>query len=162
MKIQSDQQLAALASGNVDAALPDAVFGLQAANAGQVNILATGDDFIHYPWTLLQARKSWIQKNLDAAKGYVAAVDEAIKFINDPANKQKVIDDVVAESNGSAKPETVAAAYGLVVKTPNYFTSTLDRSTVETGVRAVMKTGAIKSASDINIDAYLSGMDLVK
>jgi NitT/TauT family transport system substrate-binding protein len=162
VKIPSEQQLASLASGNIDAAVPDEVFALQASKAGEVKLLAKSEDYSQYPWTLLHAQRSWIQQNLEAAKGYVAAVDEAIKFILNTANKDKVIADVIAESGGAAERATVEPAYDLVVATPNYYSDKLDASIMEFAKQALIFNGALEANKTVDIPKYLSGLTLVK
>jgi ABC-type nitrate/sulfonate/bicarbonate transport system substrate-binding protein len=124
--------------------------------------LAKSEDFSQYPWTLLHARRSWIEQNLDAAKGYVAAIDDAEKFILDTANKDKVIADVIAESGGAAERTTVEPAYDLVVKTPNYYSSSLDASIMEFAKQALIFNGALDANKTVDIAKYLSGITLVK
>jgi NitT/TauT family transport system substrate-binding protein len=162
VKIPSEQQLASLASGNIDAALPDEVFALQASNAGEVKLLAKSEDFSQYPWTLLHARRSWIEQNLDAAKGYVAAIDDAVKFILNTANKEKVITDIIEEAGGAAERATIEPAYDLVVKTPNYYSGTLDASIMEFAKQALIFNSALEANKTVDIAKYLSGITLVK
>jgi NitT/TauT family transport system substrate-binding protein len=162
VKVASDQQLAAIASGNVDAALPDEVFAVQASDAGEVTLLADSADFDPYPWTLLHARKAWMEENPDAAKAYAEAIDEAIEFIMDTANREAVVTDVVEESGGAAQRETIEVSYDLVTSTPDYYTTTLDPDVAATAIDALEFLGALDASDPVDIEAYLSGLSLVQ
>lgn len=78
--------------------------------SAKVRVLATPAQLPPYPWNVAQASKVWAAGHSSEVVGYIRAVQQAMHFIVDPANKSKVIKDVVALGQGLL-PSTVTNTY---------------------------------------------------
>jgi ABC-type nitrate/sulfonate/bicarbonate transport system substrate-binding protein len=161
VKINEEHMLPAIDSGRIAAAAGlDEVLAYTASLTGNYTILATPEDLGTFPWTILQTRRTWLEENPDAARAYVEAVFEGVQFILDPANKDQVVEDVVAESEGAVDATSMADAFDLVVSTPNYYSSApLTVADVEPALEALVFEGFLPEGAEVDLEAYLA-MDL--
>lgn len=102
-----------LENGEIDGGMFDQGFLLEAERSGDFNVLATPEDLGVYPWNVVQTTRTFAEANPDAVVGFVRALQRAMLFIQDPANRDVVIEAVAAEGEGPAEVEaTYEAAAG--------------------------------------------------
>jgi NitT/TauT family transport system substrate-binding protein len=156
VRIGEAQILPAIDSGHVAAASLDEALAFKASKTGNYTVLAESEDFGPYPWAILHAERSWIEENPAAARGYVEAVYEAVQFILDPANKEQVVQDIVAESEGGADQASVEDAYDLVLSRPEtYRTTPLTVADVEPAAEALRFAGEQGEIGQPDLQRYL-------
>jgi len=99
----TQDRLAALMSGGADAAIlyPPATF-----RAGAQGFTYLGDIQPHlkdFPFTVWAANTDWAAKNRPALLSYVKAYGRAVRWLYDPANKEKAVDILVKYSRQDRK-----------------------------------------------------------
>jgi NitT/TauT family transport system substrate-binding protein len=90
--------LAQLDAGQIDGGMFDQGL-LREAEAGEIagaSVLVEPAELGVYPWNTLQTTRSWAEEHPEEAAGFVRAIQRAMDFIRDPANKDAVIEAVVA------------------------------------------------------------------
>jgi ABC-type nitrate/sulfonate/bicarbonate transport system substrate-binding protein len=102
--------IAQLEQGEIAAGMFDQGFVLESQQTGKFNVLAEPSDLGSYPWNTIQTTRSFADDHPEAITGFIRAVVEAMHFIQDPANRQQVIDDVLATGEGLTE-EDVTATY---------------------------------------------------
>lgn len=85
-------RFAALVSGGVDAAIlyPPATF--RAASQGFTHLGEINDHLKGFPFTVYAANTDWTAKNRPAMLAYTKAYGRAVRWLYDPANREKAID----------------------------------------------------------------------
>jgi ABC-type nitrate/sulfonate/bicarbonate transport system substrate-binding protein len=95
-------RFAGLQSGAIDASLLFPPVAQTAVKAGFPSLgyvpQLMGDDY-KYAFTSVIMNRAWVKKNPDAAKAYLAARNDALKFLADPANKADAIDILAKATN---------------------------------------------------------------
>jgi NitT/TauT family transport system substrate-binding protein len=157
IKIEQALSVQAIEAGRIDASANIEDFlARQALQSGDFNVLATGEDYGAFPWTILHARRAWMQEHPEALRGYVQAVHEATQFILDPANREAVIAAIAEESEGAADEASINDAYEAIIDTPDYFpVQPLTTAGVARAVEALEFTGALEAGSEVDVDNYL-------
>lgn len=98
-------RMALLASGDLQAAvMPDPLAALSIAQGARV--IMSDADYPHYGFSVYTFRSSFLEKNPEAAKAFLQAIDEAIELIN--TNPQN-FNDVLSEQK--LVPEPLLASY---------------------------------------------------
>lgn len=96
-------QLAAIRAGSEDvAALQD--------EEGDLSVIATSADLGSYPWNFAQTTRAYASQNAETLTGYLTCVSRGVDFVQDPNNKDTVIDYVTQASEGVDR-EVVVAGY---------------------------------------------------
>jgi len=107
-------RMALLASGDLQAAvMPDPLAALSIAQGARV--IMSDADYPHYGFSVYTFRSSFLEKNPEAAKAFLQAIDEAIELINtnpqnfnDVLSEQKLVPEPLL-ANYSAPPYPPAA-----------------------------------------------------
>jgi NitT/TauT family transport system substrate-binding protein len=99
----TQDRLAALISGGVDAAIlyPPATF--RAGSQGYTNLGDIEPHLKGFPFTVWAVNTDWAQKNRPALLGYVKAYGRAVRWLYDPKNKEQAIDILVKYSRQDRK-----------------------------------------------------------
>lgn len=94
----TQDRFAALISGGADAAIlyPPATF--RAAAQGFTHLGEIGDHLKDFPFTVWAVNTDWAAKNRPALLAYVKAYGRAVRWLYDPANKEKAVDFLVKYS----------------------------------------------------------------
>lgn len=96
-------RFAALASGGVDAAMLYPPFTFRAAAQGYTFLGDIEPHMKDFPFTVWAVNTRWAEKNRTALNGYVKAYARAIRWLYDPANKEKAVDILIAFAKGDRK-----------------------------------------------------------
>lgn len=96
-------RFAALASGGVDAAMLYPPFTFRAAAEGFTFLGDIEPHMKDFPFTVWAVNTRWAEKNRPALNAYVKAYGRAIRWLYDPANKEKAVDILVAFAKGDRK-----------------------------------------------------------
>ena len=88
---QAANRYAALANGSAAAAMLNAPFDLRAQAEGYGRLLDFGPISKGYAMAVVAARPDFLAANPDAVKSYLAATQEAIDWLYDPANRAEAI-----------------------------------------------------------------------
>lgn len=96
-------RFAALVSGGVDAAIlyPPATF--RAAAQGFTYLGEINDHLKGFPFGVYAVNTDWAAKNRPALLGYVKAYGRAVRWLYDPANKEKAVDLLMKYSKQDRK-----------------------------------------------------------
>lgn len=97
-------QLAAIRVGGEEVA------ALQENEEGDLSVIATSADLGSYPWNFAQTTRSYASQNAETLTGYLTCVSRGVDFVQDPNNKDTVIDYVTQASEGVDR-EVVVAGY---------------------------------------------------
>jgi NitT/TauT family transport system substrate-binding protein len=124
-----DTTLAALINGQVDAAInfdPLFVLAEQQGVATQPFSLRAGEgpEDLLWPSLLVTAARDYALENPDVVRAYVAATSEAIEMIQDPAQKDRVLEIMTTDMG---LPAEIAA--GMLESGADYFTAGMDFDT---------------------------------
>ena len=84
-------RFAALQSGTVQGAMLTQPFDWYAAERGFRSFFNLAEHARGFVFTTFLARRNWLEKNGEAARGYLRAAAKAIAFLYDPANQEEVI-----------------------------------------------------------------------
>lgn len=96
-------RVAALSGGAVDATVLPPPADLPVIQQGFSDLGLSMSAVQHMQWTMLTANKPWIAANADTANRFLRAYVEAATWLRDPANKDKAIKHLVAETNTNAQ-----------------------------------------------------------
>jgi NitT/TauT family transport system substrate-binding protein len=117
--------LAQLSAGQIDGGLFDQGLLLEAEQGGIAGaaVLVRPAEFGVYPWNSLQTTRTFADEHGDKLPGFVRAIQRAIAFIQDAANKDKVVTAVLAADNTLDKEGVVdtydaAKGFGLYTTAP--------------------------------------------
>ncbi len=94
----STNRYAALVSGAVAGAALNSPLDFTAAAAGYRKLIDFGSYVHGYGFIGVVARKDWLARNGEAARGYLRAVSRGVDWLYEPANRDKAIDILVAET----------------------------------------------------------------
>jgi NitT/TauT family transport system substrate-binding protein len=101
-----------LERGEIAGGMFDQGFLVEAERTGEFNVLAQPADFGTYPWNVIQTTSTYADANPEAVTGFIAAIQDAMAFIQDPANRDAVIEAVVAEGEDQTSVEDTYEAAG--------------------------------------------------
>ncbi|MFQ5878627.1 MAG: ABC transporter substrate-binding protein [Dehalococcoidia bacterium] len=109
--------------GQIDGGMFDQGVLLEAEQTGQFNVLAKPDELGSFPWNVIQTTRGYAEDNPDVVVGFIRAVQDAMRFILDPNNKESVIEAVLATGEGLEREEVEltyesAAGFGLYTFDP--------------------------------------------
>lgn len=90
---------AALRSGSVAAALLFPPFDFRAADEGYNNIGSLPDVMPPFPFTGWTVRSDFLAKNHDLVVDFTKAYLRGVRWINDPANRDKAVDMLLSRTN---------------------------------------------------------------
>lgn len=103
---------AALESGQVDSVTVGSPFAAQIAASGMKNLGNMQAEFTpNIPSTVWATTDSWLEENAETARKFAAAMQEAVKYYNDPANAEEVrnLTAEISKTDISKIPETAAS-----------------------------------------------------
>jgi NitT/TauT family transport system substrate-binding protein len=152
--------LAQLDAGTIDGGLFDQGVLLEAENGGIENarVLAEPAELGVYPWNLLQSTRGYAEANKDVVVGFIRAIQRAIEFIKDPANKEAVVDAVVKADetlDRQGTEDTYDAAKGFSL----YATEPLTDADIQPAIDYLKETqdgGISVTAEDFIDNSYLA------
>jgi ABC-type nitrate/sulfonate/bicarbonate transport system substrate-binding protein len=149
--------LAQLTAGHIAAGKFDQGKLFRVEQTRQFNILATPTDLGGYPWNVIATTRTYATQNRAVVVGFIRAFQSAMRFIQDPANKEAVIAAVMAAASGLERDvveQTYAAAKGFEL----YSLKPLTVSDLKLALEALVFAGEDVKALDLSrfIDnAYL-------
>ena len=94
----SSNRFAAMAAGVVQGAYLNAPFDLKAAEGGYKKLFDLGEFYPDAGSALVVARKDWLLKNPETARGFGRALKKATTWLYDPANRSAAVDVLVADT----------------------------------------------------------------
>ncbi len=110
--------LAQLEAGKIDGGMFDQGFIYDVEKSGEFRVLAKPTDLGVFPWNVIQTTRSYAEANHDVVVGFIRAVQKAMRFIQDAANRDAVIDAVAAAGEDRAEVDsTYEAAQGFTLYT---------------------------------------------
>jgi len=143
-----------LASGRIDGGMFDQGFALEADASGDYNVLARPSDFGRFPWNVLQTTRTFADENPEALVGFIRAIRDAVTFIQDPANREAVIDSLAAAQEGLPR-EDIEASYE-VVASVDYNMFSLDRLTAEDVAPALEQLAFLgEDVGDVDLNMFV-------
>jgi NitT/TauT family transport system substrate-binding protein len=92
--------LAQLESGEIDGGMFGVGALLEAEQSGDYNVLGPPEELGTYPWNTIQTTRTFAETNEDALVGFIRATQDGIVFMQDPANRDSVIEAVLATGEG--------------------------------------------------------------
>jgi NitT/TauT family transport system substrate-binding protein len=101
--------LAQLDADQIDGGLFDQglLLEVERGDIAGAKVLVEPADLGVYPWNALQTTRTFAEANEDKVVGFVRAMMKAIEFIRDPANKDAVVDAVVASDESLDRADIV-------------------------------------------------------
>ncbi|MGH2684545.1 MAG: ABC transporter substrate-binding protein [Actinomycetota bacterium] len=102
--------LAQLESGEIDGGMFGVGALLEAEQTGDFNVLGPPEALGTYPWNAIQTTRTFAEANDEAVVGFIRATQDGIRFIQDPANRDAVIEAVLTTGEGLPQ-EDVEASY---------------------------------------------------
>jgi NitT/TauT family transport system substrate-binding protein len=96
-------RFAALAGGAVDAAMLYPPFTFRAAAQGFTPLGDIEPHMRDFPFTVWAVNTKWAESNRNAMNGYVSAYGRAVRWLYDPANKEKAVDILITFAKGDRK-----------------------------------------------------------
>ena len=102
--------LAQLESGEIDGGMFGVGALLEAEQSGDYNVLGPPEELGEYPWNAIQTTRTFAEANEDALVGFIRATQDGIRFMQDPANRDAVIESVLETGEGLPR-EDVEASY---------------------------------------------------
>lgn len=115
-------RFAALAAGAVDAAMLYPPFTFRAAAQGFTPLGDIEPHMRDFPFTVWAVNTKWAETNGAALNAYVKAYGRAVRWLYDPANKEKAVDILIAFAKGDRKD--TADTYDYFVTKLNAFSKT--------------------------------------
>lgn len=97
--------LAQLESGDIDGGMFGVGSLLEAEQTGDFNVLGPPEALGSYPWNVIQSTQTFADANGEALVGFIRAVQNGIRFMQDPANRDSVIEAVLASGEGIPREE---------------------------------------------------------
>lgn len=107
----SPSRLAALLTGQVDAALLSEAFIDEAHSQGMNVLISLRDQKIPYVASALIVSKAFAQANPNTIVAYFKGVTEGVKFFSDPANKDQSMAAIAKYMNADPSSSQVSDAY---------------------------------------------------
>lgn len=92
--------LAQLESGEIDGGMFGVGALLEAEQTGDFNVLGPPEALGSYPWNAIQTTRTFAEANEDALVGFIRATQDAILFMQDPENRDAVVEAVLATGEG--------------------------------------------------------------
>jgi ABC-type nitrate/sulfonate/bicarbonate transport system substrate-binding protein len=146
--------LVQLENARIDGGMFSQGFALEAEETGEYNVLARPSDFGRFPWNVLQTTRTFADENPEALVGFIRAILSAIEFIQDPANRDAVIDSLVAVQEGLPR-EDVEASYQ-VAESVDFNMFSLDPLTVDDVAPALGQLVFLgEDVSDVDLNAFV-------
>lgn len=94
----SSNRFAAMAANVAAGAYLNAPFDIKAAEAGYRKLFDLGEFYPDAGAALFIARKDWLVKNADAARGFARAMKNATGWLYDPANRKAAVEIVAKDT----------------------------------------------------------------
>jgi ABC-type nitrate/sulfonate/bicarbonate transport system substrate-binding protein len=145
VKLQPVQEdgaaIAQLQAGNIDGGMYDQGLLFQ-AEQGQLKgtrALVPPAELGVYPWNVLQTTRSYATAHAQTLVGFVRAVEKAIAFIRDPANKATVI-DAVLKSDKTLVRKDIVDTYDAAKTFALYQTTALTAADIQPAIDFVKTT----------------------
>jgi NitT/TauT family transport system substrate-binding protein len=96
----TSNRMSALLSGGVDAAVLSPPASFQAVDQGFKDLGPVAGYLGEFPMMVYHVNKSWAAKNKDKVVAFIRAHNRAVKYMLDPANRQRVC-EIMAKASGS-------------------------------------------------------------
>jgi NitT/TauT family transport system substrate-binding protein len=97
--------LAQIESGDIDGGMFGVGSLLEAEQTGDFKVLGPPEALGSYPWNVIQTTQAFADANGNALIGFIRAVQDGIRFMQDPANRDSVIEAVLASGEGVPREE---------------------------------------------------------
>lgn len=108
------ERFAALMSGGVDAAILIPPFSFRAIGQGYPQLAEVAKFFPAFPLDLVATNVSWARAHADTLEGYLRGYLQGVRWIDDPANRDRAIAILIEATNSPA--EDAAKSYDAYVK----------------------------------------------
>jgi NitT/TauT family transport system substrate-binding protein len=139
-------RFAALSSGSVVATILGPPFTAQAESSGAVNLGNLAADLPNDPFQAIGVSRRWASANPQAVRNFFSAYVKAVRWINDPANKEEA-SKILAKDTGTSLASS-EQSYDFYVSKIHAFSNdpTLSDSALDTFVGALKSGGFIKGS----------------
>lgn len=140
-------RFAALVSGGIDATLLFPPFASRAIGMGYPLLDMVPKYFPNFPFDTWAIRPQWGKDHTQLATAFARSHLQAVRWLYDPANRQKAIALLSDETNTA--PEDATNAYDIFITQVRYFvpSGAFTAKTFDSVLDAMLKVGIVKTAS---------------
>lgn len=147
-----NQRLSAIISGAIQAGLFSPPSDARLTALGFNTLAFTPDIFPNLTLSVTTVRRDWAQQHPDVLRRMLRAQTEAIKWLNDPANKAQALQILVSETN--ARPSDATEAYDYYIGKHVWSDACVQPSGLVNVVKIMRITEQLKTITEADVPKF--------